>query len=460
MKNKLFEYSIDYSLSNNLDIQQYNILPIKQYSLHILVATSNIKQDPKPIIKLLNSPIKFIYIPQVYLEYEYRYLSTKIELYQLSLNALKDDMTTQTNSYITQFLDIVLKLCIRNDISDIHFECLSNTLLIRLRFDGVLNQFFKFDKKLYSMISSVIKFLAHLDISQKRLPLNGRFGKIIEEDEFDFRISTMPTIYGESIVLRILNNKNIQKSLDDIGFDNTHLKTIYKNLSLTQGLILVTGPTGSGKTTTLYSMLNYLNQTTKKIITIEDPVEYKLDGIMQVNLNPQIELDYHTVLKNILRQDPDILLIGEIRDTLSAKIAIRAALTGHLVIATLHTNNSIETITRLIDLKIEPYLISSTLKMVIAQRLVRKLCNDCKVYDDTTNLYIAKGCAYCNLMGYKNRTVVAEVLEIDKTIATDISENKNITIKDFRSLNIVAKELLDDGIISQDEFLSKIDYEI
>ena len=460
MINKLFSYNIDYNLSKDIDIVQYNILPIKQYDLYILVATSDINQDPKPIIKLLNSPIKFIYIQKIYLEYEYKYIKTKIKLYQLALQALDDDITTQTNSYTTQFLNIILQLCIQNNISDIHFESLKNDLLIRLRFDGVLNQFFKFDKKLYSMISSIIKFLAHLDISQKRLPLNGRFGKQIDGDEFDFRISTMPTIYGESIVLRILNNKNIQKNLDSIGFGKSDLNKIYKNLSLTQGLILVTGPTGSGKTTTLYSMLNHLNQSSKKIITIEDPVEYKLDGIMQVNLNPQIELDYYTVLKNILRQDPDILLIGEIRDTLSAKIAIRAALTGHLVIATLHTNNSIETITRLIDLKIEPYLISSTLKMIIAQRLVRKLCNDCKQYDNQTKLYIPKGCAKCNLMGYINRTVVAEILEIDKDIASKISQNQKIKIDNFRSLSTVAQELLDQGIISKEEFLSKIDYDI
>jgi len=461
--NNLNNYIIDYSLSLQIPqdiLKQYMILPIKQTSLYILVATSQIDQDITKLNNIFKTPIKLIEFSSKYLEYEYQYLNIKQNLYNLANKAILNKTTYKDNIFILNFLDIVFKTAINNNISDIHFEALEDSFIIRFRIDGVLNQFFKFNKTIHNMLSSVLKFLAHLDISQKRLPLNGRFTYNIQKIAYDFRVSTMPTIYGESIVLRILDNKNIQKDLQSIGFETTDLDIIYKNLNLTQGLILVTGPTGSGKTTTLYSMLRYLNKSSKKIVTIEDPVEYKLDGIMQVNLNTDINLDYHTVLKNLLRQDPDILLIGEIRDTLSAKIAIRAALTGHLVIATLHTNNAIETITRLKDLNIEPYLIATTLKLVIAQRLVRKLCNSCKQYNKSTNLYEALGCSQCNLTGYKDRTIIAEFLQIDKTISLQISNNKNINLKDFISLQTKAYNLLNKGIISQEELLSKIGYEI
>jgi len=463
MSKSFFEYNIDYSLSYDVPIEvlkQYMILPIKQTSLHILVATSNIDQNLDPIINIFHKPIKFLEVTLNELEYEYRYLKSKQKLFQFASSAIENDISKSENIFIINFLDIILDIAISNNISDIHFESLKDTLVVRLRFDGVLNKFFKFDKKLYSMLSSVIKFLAHLDISQKRLPLNGHFSKDVNNITYDFRISTMPTIYGESIVLRILDNKNIQKKLDSVGFDSEHLDTIYSSLNLTQGLILVTGPTGSGKTTTLYSMLNYLNKDSKKIITIEDPVEYKMDGIMQVNLNPLIDLDYHTVLKNILRQDPDILLIGEIRDSLSAKIAIRAALTGHLVIATLHTNNALETISRLKDLEVDPYLIATTLKLVIAQRLVRNLCNNCKKYNETTKYYDFIGCAKCNLTGYLNRSVVAEILQINKKLAASITKEENIGLNHFQTLQDSAKILLENGIISYDEYLSKVGDEI
>lgn len=462
--NNLLDFNIDYELvdDKNKDniFKKYNILPLNKDVLYLNVATSNISIDSQHISNLLGQPIKLIETEHKYLELEWQYLTLKIKLYKLAIYSINVSLVDSNNSYILEFIDELFTFCIKNEVSDIHIETLDQSVIIRVRIDGVLNQFFRFSINLYPILSSIIKFLASLDISQKRLPLDGRFSRKVDNNIFDFRVSTLPTIYGESIVIRILDNQNIQKSIDDIGFDKDTLNIIKSAISLSSGMILITGPTGSGKTTTLYSILNFLNSKEKKIITIEDPVEYKLDGINQVNINSEINLDYKTVLKNILRQDPDILLIGEIRDTLSAKIAIRAALTGHLVIATLHTNNSIETITRLIDLKIEPYLISSTLKMIIAQRLVRKLCNDCKQYDNQTKLYIPKGCAKCNLMGYINRTVVAEILEIDKDIASKISQNQKIKIDNFRSLSTVAQELLDQGIISKEEFLSKIDYDI
>jgi general secretion pathway protein E len=273
----------------------------------------------------------------------------------------------------------------------------------------------------------------------------------------------MPTIHGESIVVRILDNGNVKKDINTIGFETSTLSIIKKTLNLTQGLVLVTGPTGSGKTTSLYSMIHSLNTKNKKIITIEDPVEYKLDGVMQININNEINLDYQTVLKNILRQDPDILLIGEIRDTESLQIAIQASLTGHLVIATLHTNSAIETITRLLDLKAESYLIASTLKMVLSQRLLRILCKECKLKDLPKNTYTAIGCPACNYVGYKNRQVVTEILEIDEIISTMIAKNKDIhkiqkyTKKvEFKTLKNNAMHLVNNGITTLDEYYSKV----
>ena len=264
-------------------------------------------------------------------------------------------------------------------------------------------------------------------------------------------------------MLRILDNQNIQKNLEEIGFESITLHTIKKTLQLTQGLILVTGPTGSGKTTTLYSMLNFLNTKNIKIISIEDPVEYKLDGIIQVNINNDINLDYHTVLKNILRQDPDVLMIGEIRDTKSLKIAMQAALTGHLVIATLHTNNSLETITRLLDLEAQPYLIATTLKMVISQRLLRILCPICKIKDIQNNYYKNIGCKECNLTGYNGRKIVCEILEINNKLSKMISNNKNLSQiskkakkYNFKSLQENGKILIQNGITSLSEYYSKI----
>ena len=465
-KNSLLQYDIDYSLLDTIDndiLYKYNIMPIYNNTLYLEIATSKPSQDIREIMEIFKKPIKFITVEHNFLEFEWRYLELKIKLYRLSFNALNNISLKSENGYILEFIDEILKFSIQNDVSDIHCESLEKSIILRFRIDGVLNQFFRFDISLYAVISSIVKFLANLDISQKRKPLNGRFSRIVFNKNYDFRVSTLPTIYGESIVLRILDNKNIQKDLKDIGFEDITLQTIKKTLQLTQGLILVTGPTGSGKTTSLYSMLNFLNTKNIKIVTIEDPVEYKLDGIIQVNINNDIDLDYHTVLKNILRQDPDILMIGEIRDTQSLQIAMQAALTGHLVIATLHTNNSIETITRLLDLEAQPYLIAATLKMVISQRLLRVLCPACKEEDIHNSCYKDTGCKECNLTGYSGRKIVCEILQINDELSKMISNNENlsqITKKakkyNFKSLQENGKILIQEGITSLSEYYNKI----
>jgi type II secretory ATPase GspE/PulE/Tfp pilus assembly ATPase PilB-like protein len=262
--------------------------------------------------------------------------------------------------------------------------------------------------------------------------------------------------------MRILDESNQAVGLQDLGYWGRALVDLQREMIEPNGIVLMTGPTGSGKSTSLFSILTILNQPNVNISTIEDPVEYKLDGVIQVNLNPDINLDYATVLKNILRQDPDILMIGEIRDIESLQIAIQASLTGHLVIATLHTNNAIETITRLLDLNAPSYLIATTLKMVISQRLLRLLCDECKV-EDTNGTYKSTGCKECNFTGYKGRQVVSESLKVNSDIAKLISEYKDVSkienylkSKDFCTLAKNGTKLLRDGKTSYSEFYSKL----
>ncbi len=463
----LLKYNIDYSLIQDLNIveklKQFNIFPLYKEPLYLVVATSNISQDTAPIIELFNQPIKFIEANTSSVEFEIQYIKLKTKLYNLAVHSLDFNSKTDTNSYIIDFVDELFIFSVKYNASDIHIEAQDKSMIIRFRIDGVLNQYFRFDILLYPILSSIIKFLSSLDISQKRLPLSGRFSREVLDYTYDFRVSTLPTIHGESIVIRILDNQNIKKELSTIGFSTYDVDNIKQTLNSNAGMILVTGPTGSGKTTTLYSMLNYLNTKEKKIITIEDPVEYKLDGIIQVNINNDINLDYKTVLKNILRQDPDILMIGEIRDKESLEIALRASLTGHLVIATLHTNNALETITRLLDMEAQNYLIASTLKMVVSQRLIRVLCEHCKSFDNDTNSYISNSCKHCNLTGYTSRKIVPEILNIDQTISNMIAKDSTILdieqyakSKSFQTLNDIALKLVQDGTTSFGEYYSKI----
>jgi len=465
--NNLLDFNIDYELvdDKNKDniFKKYNILPLNKDILYLNVATSNISIDSQHISNLLGQPIKLIETEHKYLELEWQYLTLKIKLYKLAIYSINVSLVDSNNSYILEFIDELFIFCIKNDVSDIHIETLDQSVIIRVRIDGVLNQFFRFSINLYPILSSIIKFLASLDISQKRLPLDGRFSRKVDNNIFDFRVSTLPTIYGESIVIRILDNQNIQKSIDDIGFDKDTLNIIKSAISLSSGMILITGPTGSGKTTTLYSILNFLNSKEKKIITIEDPVEYKLDGINQVNINSEINLDYKTVLKNILRQDPDIIMIGEIRDMESLQMAIQASLTGHLVIATLHTNSALETVTRLLDMGAQRYLIASTLKMVLSQRLIRVLCKHCKVTNNELHYYEPVGCTKCNLTGYSSRVVISETLKLNDSLSQMITKGDSmIDILshakefDFKLLEENAMKLVKDGITSLGECYNKL----
>jgi len=453
-------YIVDLTIANDIGyktLQQYQFLPLVKTDIYIIVAIYNNNYIDK-IRTLFHTPIKFITVTKNELQFELHNFEIKYKIFNLALKAQQLNTTQTTNkTAIYNFCDKLFLFAIKINASDIHFETIKYAVIIRFRIDGILVQFFKFEYEFFPIISSILKLFASLDISQRRLPQDGRFSRKIGNDFYDFRVSTLPTISGESIVLRILDNKKAFLKLDQIGFNNEVYQKINTNINKTNGLILITGPTGSGKTTTLYSILNQLNKIDKKIITAEDPIEYNINGIMQVNINEQIGLDYATILKNILRQDPDIIMIGEIRDQKSLQIAIQASLTGHLVIATLHTNSAAKTINRLLDLKAPAYLLASTLRLIVSQRLIRVLCNNCKeqaTYKEHI-IYKAKGCKQCNLTGYISREIVTEILEIDEQIANLINTNKIQDIQKIINYTTISDEIYNkvlQGITSLDEY--------
>jgi len=333
------------------------------------------------------------------------------------------------NAPAVRLVNSILEQAVKSRASDVHIEPFERDIRIRFRIDGQLQDIMHLEKHTLGPIITRIKIMANLNIAEKRLPQDGRIELKVNGKNLDLRISVLPTIYGEKTVIRILDKGNFIFKIGDLGLSEKNLKIFENLLKIPYGLILITGPTGSGKTTTLYTMLNYLNTVSKNIITVEDPVEYSIDGINQVQVNEKVGLTFANALRSILRQDPNIIMIGEIRDRETAEIAIRSAITGHLVLSTLHTNDAASSVTRLIDMGIEPYLVSSSLMAVIAQRLVRRICNECKEgYIPSEHelkylgvsgmkidrLYRGKGCPVCNKTGYKGRTAVHEIMEVTK----------------------------------------------
>ena len=445
---ELNRFIIDYSITKKIGLDicyKYNILPLEHKELYTTIATSDPNIDKDFFINMFHRPIRFILVKQQSILIKLDNFKHNYKIYDLvqkSLDVVKNNATK--NSYILNLFDYIIMYAIELNSSDIHIEATKEEMNIRFRIDGTLYIIYTFTKKLYRIFSSIIKYYAHLDIAVVRLPQDGRFSKVFSDNEFDFRVSFIPTINGESIAIRILNNKNSKILLKDIGFNKELLKYLKKAINYTNGLILVTGPTGSGKTTTLYSILNRLNKSSKKIITVENPIEYNLDKVQQIELREDIGLSYEIALKSILRQDPDIIMIGEIRDKKALNIAIQAALTGHLVLATLHTTSATQTIHRLLDLGAEPYLIASTLRAVLSQRLVRKISNN-------------------NMIKYKGRIIIAELLYCDEKISHMISINKPIKyILDyaktigFKTLEDDIKHKIELGITTKEEYYSKI----
>ena len=343
---------------------------------------------------------------------------------------------------VVKLVDLIVKQAIDERASDIHIEPFKDKISLRYRIDGVLHEIPPPAKHLHLPIISRIKILAKLDIAEKRLPQDGSFTVRIEGRNIDLRVAAMPTIYGEKIVLRILDKTGIPLDLAQMGFLPQQLELFRWAIKAPYGLIFLTGPTGSGKSTTLYAALNEIKSSTKNIVTVEDPVEYHMEGLNQVQIKPEIGLTFASALRAFLRQDPDIMMVGEVRDLETAEICVRSALTGHLVLSTLHTNDAPSAITRLIDIGIEPYLLLPSLLLVVAQRLVRRLCPDCKdPYEPTSEereryklgtdlIYKAKGCDKCNLIGYRGRTCIAEVLHIDDEVKQKIGSE--INFRDFK----------------------------
>ena len=330
---------------------------------------------------------------------------------------------------VRKLLNLILLTAVKAQASDIHFEPFEATFQVRNRIDGVLYEMLPVPKTLAAPLVARIKVMSHLDIAERRMPQDGKISVRIGEREVDLRVSTLPTMFGESVVIRILDRNVVSLDLDKIGFPDALLTEFKEIIQMPNGIVVVTGPTGSGKTTTLYSALSAVNEDAVKIITTEDPVEYEINGLIQVPIDDELGKTFAICLRSILRQDPDILLIGEVRDAETAQIAIQASLTGHLVFTTLHTNDAPTAVTRLIDMGIEPFLLAATLETILAQRLVRTICIKCKTpYEpnedelitlgiknrDIANqrFYYGKGCEYCKNTGYKGRTAIFELMTV------------------------------------------------
>ena len=365
---------------------------------------------------------------------------------------------------IIRFVNSLLFQAVKERASDIHIEPFERDLSVRFRIDGVLHEKVRPPKRLQASITSRVKIMAGLNIAEKRLPQDGRIRLKIAGKDVDVRTSTLPTSHGERVVLRLLDRSSILLPLEDIGLSGEELKLMNRLIQRANGIILVTGPTGSGKTTTLYAALSKINSEEKNIITIEDPVEYQLPGIGQIQVNPKINLTFANGLRSILRQDPDVILVGEIRDLETAEIAIHASLTGHLVFSTLHTNDSAGAITRLVDMGIEPFLVSSSLVAVIAQRLIRTTCPHCrtplelspselselgataeKITQDRITLYRGRGCEECMGTGYHGRTGIYEILIVDDEIRNCITSSSDSSAIKRKAMAAGMDTLRDDG---------------
>lgn len=458
-------------------VRKYRVIPVEKIGDNLTVAIA----DPTDIFVLdeLRLITKCNIVPLITLESELNsaidYYYKKHEDIEEVLRDIKDEKLTEDVSVVSEEeeLDLsqmrnlaqeapVVKLvnaliaeAVRERASDIHIEPYEDTLRVRYRIDGVLHEVSSPPKRLHPAIVSRIKILSQLDIAERRLPQDSRFKVKIEDREIDIRVSIVPTVFGEKVVLRLLDRSSLVLDMKQLGFEQDALELFEETIRKPYGLILVTGPTGSGKTTTLYTALQTINSPTRNILTVEDPVEYELYGVNQVQARPDIGLTFAAALRAFLRQDPDIILVGEIRDIETAEIAIKAALTGHLVFSTLHTNDAPSSITRLIDMGVEPFLVTASLLMIVAQRLARKICPRCKeeyvpsqkllralgidgtvgevdpslIPKDLKSLrfYRGRGCNYCNQTGYRGRIGLFEVLSVNEKIREAIIDGASVS---------------------------------
>jgi len=375
------------------------------------------------------------------------------------LPAVEDLLEAANDAPIIRMLNALLTQAAKDGASDIHIEPYERNSSVRFRVDGTLREVVQPNRALHAALISRLKIMAELDIAEKRLPQDGRISLRIGGRAIDVRVSTLPSAHGERAVLRLLDKGDSKFTLESLGMSGEVLTRFNKLVQQPHGIVLVTGPTGSGKTTTLYAALQTLETATTNVLTVEDPIEYELAGIGQTQVNPKIDLDFAKALRAILRQDPDVIMIGEIRDFETAQIAIQASLTGHLVLATVHTNDAPSLVTRLIDMGVEPYLLSSSLLGVLAQRLVRKLCSHCKRVD-ARGRYHPVGCAECSMTGYRGRTGVYELMTVDEKISALIhnraAESQLFVAAEaagLRSMRDDGERLVEAGITSAEEVM-------
>jgi general secretion pathway protein E len=361
---------------------------------------------------------------------------------------IADLLDSQDDAPVIRLINALLTQALRESASDIHFEAFETRSVVRLRIDGTLRDLIEPARALHGAIVSRLKIMAQLDIAEKRLPQDGRIALRVAGKPVDVRVSTIPTGHGERVVLRLLDKQAGRLDLTQLGMDAATLAHMDRLIKEPHGIVLVTGPTGSGKTTTLYAALSRLDTSALNIMTVEDPIEYDLDGISQTPINPRIDMSFARALRTILRQDPDVVMIGEIRDLETAQIAVQASLTGHLVFATLHTNDAVSAVTRLVDMGVEPFLLASSLIGVGAQRLVRRLCLECRkpVVQENRTYYSAVGCAACNRTGYRGRTGIYELMTVDDELRSLIHDRAS---EQALRAHVVArgmKSLRDDGM--------------
>ena len=468
----LDESSIDYNLARKIpsaQLKHLGALPLKEDEVNVYVAFRDLfdVEVQDQIANIFNRKIlKVVVCDTTKLDKVLSKMELNESVSSLIAQIRQEISSTSTDdggesSGILRLIETILKTAISNRASDIHIESSEKNCIVRCRIDGMLAEIFVFDKDIYPPLVSRLKMLSNLDIAEHRKPQDGRFSVQVLGRDYDFRISTLPIIHGESVVMRILDKTKAIIKLSELGMLEDNLAKFSRLTRTPYGMILVTGPTGSGKTTTLYAALNDIKSVETKMITVEDPVEYQMDMIQQVHVNEKAGLTFASSLRSILRQDPDIVMIGEIRDQETLRIAIQAALTGHLVFSTLHTNDAISAVARVVEMGIEPYLVSGSLIGVEAQRLVRKLCPHCKqkitltpmqlehiihlIPDDFT-FYAPVGCEKCSQTGYLGREMISEILPISDKISSLIA--KNATKEELTSTALAEgfKDFFTDGI--------------
>ncbi|MBM3222937.1 MAG: type II secretion system protein GspE [Candidatus Tectomicrobia bacterium] len=482
---ELPEKEFDVSLMMQVPLpfaRQHKLVPIRKHDGVVLVAMSQALslQPLDDVSALLKAPVEPVLSP------EREVLGALNRLYDTgSQSAAKviQDLDAQTlgrlahdlegpqdildhdaEAPIIQLVNLILSQAVRDRASDIHIEPFERSLKVRYRIDGVLHEVLSPPKALQPRITSRLKVMADLNIAETRLPQDGRIAIRVRNREIDIRVSVVPTAFGERLVLRLLDKSGAMLSLEEIGFAEDMLTLYHRLIHRSHGIILVTGPTGSGKTTTLYATLQLLNSAELNIITVEDPIEYQLGGVGQIQVNPKIELTFANGLRSILRQDPDIIMVGEIRDRETAEIAIQASLTGHLVFSTLHTNDAPSAVTRLIDMGVEPFLISSSVLAMMAQRLVRLICPNCRepfepdpetlselglTPEDLTRhggqFFHGRGCETCRHTGYRGRTAIYELLVLDDPVRNLIMQRANANMIKTTAVQRSMQTLLQNG---------------